>query len=60
LTLTNFVDRFSEFVVLTDGDDQALDGSNVGWEGKDTSGLVLFTSPVAVLEKRVEDSTKTE
>jgi hypothetical protein len=54
------VDRFSEFGVLTDGDDQALDGSNVGWEGKDTSGLVLFTSPVAVLEKRVEDSTKTE
>jgi hypothetical protein len=54
------VNGLAESWVLTDGDDQALDGSDDRWEREDTSGLVLLTSPVAVLEKRVEDSTKTE
>ena len=54
------MDEFSEFGVLTDGNDQTLDRSNDGWERQNSSGLVLFSSPVAVFEERVEDSTETE
>jgi hypothetical protein len=59
-SLTDIVNGLAESWVLTDGDDQALDGSDDRWEREDTSGLVLLTSPVAVLEKRIEDSAKTE
>lgn len=45
---------------MTDGDDKTLDGSNDRGERQDTSGLVLFSGPVRVLEERVEDSTETE
>jgi len=54
------MDEFSEFGILTDGNDQTLDRSNDGWERQDSSGLVLFSSPVAVFEEGVEDSTETE
>jgi len=51
------VDQFSKFRILTDSNNQALDRSNDRWERQDTSGLVLFTCPVAVLKEGVEDST---
>jgi hypothetical protein len=54
------VNELSEFGVLGDGDDQTLDGSDKWRERKDTSGLVLLSSPVAVFEQRVEDSSETE
>jgi hypothetical protein len=57
---TDIMDEFSELRVLTDGNDQTLDRSNDGWERQDSSGLVLFSSPVTVFEERVEDSTETE
>ena len=57
---TDVMNEFSEFGVLTDGNDQTLDRSDDGWERQDSSGLVLFSSPVTVFEERVEDSTETE
>jgi hypothetical protein len=57
---TDIMNEFSEFGVLTDGNDQTLDRSNDGWERQDSSGLVLFSSPVAVFEEGIEDSTETE
>jgi hypothetical protein len=54
------MDKFSEFGVLTDGNDQTLDRSNDGWERQDSSSLVLFSGPVTVFEEGIEDSTKTE
>lgn len=54
------MDEFSEFGVLTDGHDQTLDRSYDRWERQDSSGLVLFSCPVAVFEEGVEDSSETE
>jgi len=54
------MDEFSEFGVLTDGNDQTLDRSYDGWERQDSSGLVLFSGPVAVFEEGVENSSETE
>jgi len=54
------MDEFSEFGVLTDGNDQTLDRSYDRWERQDSSGLVLFSCPVAVFEEGVEDSSETE
>lgn len=57
---TDIMNEFSEFGVLTDGNDQTLDRRDDGWERQDSSGLVLFSGPVTVFEERVEDSTETE
>jgi hypothetical protein len=54
------MNEFSEFRVLTDGNDQTLDRSDDRWERQDSSCLVLFSSPVAVLEEGIEDSTETK
>ena len=54
------MDEFSEFGVLTDGNDQTLDRGNDGRERQDSSDLVLFSGPVTVFEEGVEDSAETE
>jgi hypothetical protein len=54
------VDEFSKFRVLTDSNDQTLDGSDNRREREDSSSFVLFSGPVAVLEEGVEDSAETE
>jgi hypothetical protein len=58
--LTDFGDERLEFGVAGEGNDQALDGSDGGRKGEDSSVDVVGTSPVRVFEKRVEDSTDTE
>ena len=45
---------------MTDGNDQTLDRGNDRRERKDSSGFILFSSPVAVFEEGIEDSTETE
>ena len=54
---TDIMDEFSEFGVLTDGNDQTLDRSYDWRERQDSSGLVLFSGPVTVFEEGIEDSS---
>lgn len=46
--------------MVTQRDDENLDRRNEGREGQDSSRDVFLSSPVRVLEERVEDSTDTE
>lgn len=59
-SLTNFGNERFEFGVAGERNDQALDGSDGGREGENSSVDIVGTSPVRVFEEGVEDTTDTE